>query len=267
MSTPSLQDFEIKFKDNPVSSLKDCSTSDYQESSYTILGYRAHDIKSFQYPPYNQLPSQAQFEFLNTLIIHSQISEVVTWALYKVEECDSNELINNKRMLINWSYTIGNWWHCDQLSSIYNTLLSSHKIFFKDLQSLNTFSSAWQRRLSITSLYYYAKLCKNPIPLKMAIPLVEKLLLDTNYYVQKGIGWTLREMSQIDYNETLTFMRIHAKHIPTAGFSASIEKLHSNHKNELKQLRKKEESNPYEFRAHEDESIQYHHLKHHHREN
>ena len=131
---------------------------------------------------------------------------------------------------------------------------------------MNKFSSLWQRRLSITSLYYYAKQCKNPIDVKLALPLVEHLLLDDEYYVQKGVGWTLREMSQIDYKKTLEFMKIHVKHIAPAGFSASIEKLNEEDKQYIKDLRKKEKSNPYEFEAHEENTIKSHYLKHHERE-
>ncbi|MFP4402402.1 MAG: DNA alkylation repair protein [Candidatus Nanoarchaeia archaeon] len=265
MNTPSLQDFETQFKQHPISTLKDCSSQDYQESTYTMLCYRANDIKSFQYMPYSNIENQSKLEFLNSLIVHSTISEVVTWALYEVELFEISELITQKKMLINWSYQIENWWHCDQLSSIYNKVLSSKRIFFKDLLAMSNFSSLWQRRLSLTSLYYYAKQCSNPLPLDMTLPLVEKLLLDEEYYVQKGVGWTLREMSQIDYDKTLDFLKIHTKHLSSASFSAAIEKLNAEDKLYIKELRKTQNSNPHEFQAHESHEINYHHLKHHNR--
>lgn len=246
----SLEHFEEEFKSITTTSLKDCSSKDYQQTRYVLLCYRAEDIKSFVYEPYLQLNSISKIEFLNSIILYSKISESVIWALYEVDKLDIELLIQQKKILLNWSYIIENWWHSDQLSSIYNKILSNNRIFFKDLQQFNDFSSPWHRRLSITSLYYYAKSCKNPLPLEMTFPMVEKLLFDEDYYVQKGIGWTLREMSQINYNQTLEFLKIHAKHIAPAGFSATLEKITQKDKEYIKQLRKKENSNPHEFEAH-----------------
>ncbi|MFT4244246.1 MAG: DNA alkylation repair protein [Candidatus Woesearchaeota archaeon] len=258
----SLEHFEEEFKSITTTSLKDCSSKDYQQTRYVLLCYRAQDIKSFVYEPYLELNDISKIEFLNSIILHSQISEIVTWALYEVDKINIEILIQQKKILLNWANSIENWWHSDQLSSIYNKILSNNRIFFKDLRQFNNFSSPWHRRLSITSLYYYAKSCKDPLPLEMTLPLVEKLLVDENYYVQKGIGWTLREMSQINYNQTLEFLKIHTKHIAPAGFSAALEKINEKDKEYIKQLRKKENSNPHEFEAHHSPlTIKYHKLK------
>lgn len=258
----SLFDFEEKFKSITIISLKDCSSKDYKESRYTILGYRADDIKSFIYKPYLELETKSKIEFLNSIILYSKISESVSWALYKLEEFNIEELIQNKNILLNWANIIENWWHCDQLSSIYNQILDNHRLFFKELQSFNSFSYPWHRRLSVTSLYYYAKNCKKPLPLEMTLPLIERLLSDEHYYVQKAVGWTLREMSQINYEHTLKFLKIHAKHIAPAGFSTALEKIKEKDKTYIKELRKKDNSNPHEFEAHHTPfSISSHKLK------
>lgn len=258
----SLKDFETQFTSLNPKSLKDCSSADYQNTKYKVLCYRAEDIKGFSYTPFDELPENSKLEFLNSIILHSSISESLIWALYKAEKLDIDTLISNKKMLLNWSYMIENWWHSDQLSSIYNKILDNNRVFFKDLQAMSNFSSPWQRRLSMTSLYYYAKNCKNPLPVEMTLPLIEKHLHDEEYYVQKGVGWTLREMSQINYKQTLEFLKVHAKHIAPAGFSAALEKIDAKDKEYIKQLRKKDSSNPHEFEAHHSNTIKSHHIKH-----
>lgn len=256
-----LQEFESAFKNHSNYKTKKCSTKDYKSSKYKILSYRNSEIQSFKSEEYDLLDNREKLEFLNHIILYSSISECVSWAFYKTQDLPTQELISNKRLIFNWSYTIENWWHCDHLSSIYNSILSKDRLFYKELQAMNKFSSLWQRRLSITSLYYYAKVCVNPIDIKLALPLVEHLLLDEEYYVQKGIGWTLREMSLIDYQITLDFMKLHAKHIPSTGFSTSIEKLANKDKEELKHIRKQNSSNPHEFKGHSDNTINHHPLK------
>ena len=62
---------------------------------------------------------------------------------------------------------------------------------------------------------------------------------DKEYYVQKGIGWALREASNVYYDYTLDFIMQHIKEIKPAAYSAAIEKLQPNHLEQVKVLRKK----------------------------
>ena len=53
----------------------------------------------------------------------------------------------------------------------------------------------------------------------------EVLLDDDHYYVQKGVGWALREAWNVYPEETFEFLKKHAHRIATAGWTAATEKL------------------------------------------
>jgi len=71
------------------------------------------------------------------------------------------------------------------------------------------------------------------------IPLVENLLSDPDYFVQKGVGWTLRELYLAYPSETFKFMTGHFAQITLTAFAAASEKLKPAEKEKLKALRKK----------------------------
>lgn len=64
------------------------------------------------------------------------------------------------------------------------------------------------------------------------------LLPDKEYYVQKGVGWTLREVYNVYPNETLTWLKQDIKLLSSIAFTIAIEKMDSITVNELKAIRK-----------------------------
>ena len=55
--------------------------------------------------------------------------------------------------------------------------------------------------------------------------LVEPLLGDKEYYVQKGVGCALREMHTVYPKETMPFLQKHIKKISAIAFTIAIEKM------------------------------------------
>jgi 3-methyladenine DNA glycosylase AlkD len=64
------------------------------------------------------------------------------------------------------------------------------------------------------------------------------LLKDKEYYVQKEVGWTLREMHTVYPALTLPFLHKHIKNISAIAFTIVIEKMDEKTKKTLKTLRK-----------------------------
>ncbi|MBN8548143.1 MAG: DNA alkylation repair protein [Deltaproteobacteria bacterium] len=137
-----------------------------------------------------------------------------------------------------WSTRIENWAHSDGLSSIYVKIIESNPArIWPTLQRWNKSKLPWLRRQSIVSIHYYSSARKSVQPFEKAIPLVKNLLHDEHYYVQKGVGWTLRELSNVHAEKTKNFLTQHAALISPAAFSAAIEKLSDREKAALKKLR------------------------------
>jgi len=56
--------------------------------------------------------------------------------------------------------------------------------------------------------------------------------------VQKGVGWTLRELHTVYPNETLTWLKQDIKLLSSIAFTIAIEKMDTVTVNEIKAIRK-----------------------------
>lgn len=142
-----------------------------------------------------------------------------------------------------WSKRIENWAHSDSLSSLYVRILEQqqHKVF-PTLLRWNKSPHPWLRRQSVVSILYYSSARHAVLPFEKIIPLVKNLLHDEEYYVQKGVGWTLRELSNVHPGKTRKFLVEHAEHIHPAAFGAAVEKVSAKEKELLKALRRRHRS-------------------------
>lgn len=138
-----------------------------------------------------------------------------------------------------WVAQVDNWAHSDGLSSIYARLLESvPDLIYSQYQAWNNSNNPWERRQSVVGIMYYSTVRKSHQPFERTLALLLPLLKDENYFVQKGVGWTLREMGNVYPEETLGFLEENIKFIHAAAFSAAIEKFDQDTKDRLKQLRK-----------------------------
>ncbi len=140
---------------------------------------------------------------------------------------------------VSWQEEVNDWPLCDSLSKLNTKVLETYPAeVYKQLEAWNKHEDLWKRRQSVVSLLYYSRTKKVYIPFKKIEALVAPLLGDKEYYVQKGVGWTLREMYNVYPTETLSFLQQHIKEISAIAFTISIEKLDESKKDQLKQLRK-----------------------------
>ena len=138
-----------------------------------------------------------------------------------------------------WAGAINCWDQSDTLSGVYARLLEAKpKLVLPTLKAWNQDANPWKRRQSLVSLFYYAQLRTKVRPVREVLRLVTPLLEDPDYYVQKGVGWTLRETFNAYPVEALAYLEKHARDIHPDAFSAAIEKLDAGQKARVKELRK-----------------------------
>jgi len=143
-------------------------------------------------------------------------------------------------VLREWPKTLNNWAHSDGLSDIFARCLElDKKRIYPELVKWNRSTNPWYRRQSLVSLFYYASMRKKLLPVSEVFPLIERLIKDDDYYVQKGVGWSLREAGNVYPKETLRFLREHIGDLRSYAFSAATEKLSVQDKQKLKALRSK----------------------------
>lgn len=138
-----------------------------------------------------------------------------------------------------WQKKVDNWGKCDALSKIYTKVLEliPDKVNAQ-LKEWNKSSNVWDKRQSLVSLLYFSRTKKTILPYETIIPFVIELIDDKEYYVQKGVGWTLKELYNVYPNEALKFIEKNTKRISSTAFSAATEKLEKADKERLKKMRK-----------------------------
>ena len=133
---------------------------------------------------------------------------------------------------------IDNWAHSDFLSSIIGrNIMYDEKAIYNDLKALNISHNLWERRTSLVPLIYHLKSKKNALLETDFIDLINPLIADKEYFVQKGVGWLLREFGQKYPNELLVFLFKNAHQISSIAFSSATEKIGVNDKEQLKKIR------------------------------
>ncbi|MDN5278558.1 MAG: hypothetical protein PWR01_2523 [Clostridiales bacterium] len=143
------------------------------------------------------------------------------------------------KTISDWINRCDNWAHSDGLSSIYARALEERPaLVMPVLQKWNRDRNPWKRRQSVVSLLYYSRLRQRAPEFVKMIEMVEALLKDPEYYVQKGVGWTLREIYNLHPDATLEFIETNVKSISPAAWQASTEKLKPEIKQQLMVKRK-----------------------------
>lgn len=171
---------------------------------------------------------------------NSDCYEVMALALAWFEDRKNLDiLVDHWPLLKKWSARVDNWAHSDTLSGIYARILEQNpSLVYPTLKAWNKSKNPWLRRLSIVSLMYYSSQRKTVLPLSKILVLVKPLIEDEHYYVQKGVGWTLREAWNVYPKETYQFLETHIHRLKPASFTAATEKLSKTQKDRLKKLRK-----------------------------
>lgn len=181
-------------------------------------------------------------DLMHKAFTSSTIFEVKNAALllaeYNFKRADPKQLFN---VLVTWVHAVDNWGHSDTLSKLYTRFLEMdefEKPFLSLLKQWNKHDNPWLRRQSMVSLLYYAR-TKNQHPsFKTIISLVSTQLQAQEYYVQKGLGWTLRESYNVYPKLTYKFVLDNFDKVSPVAFTAAIEKMSVKEKEILKQKRK-----------------------------
>jgi 3-methyladenine DNA glycosylase AlkD len=222
-------------------------TKDKQETNLNILGISNNDLRKLKIEEVYLLSQENQFEILLFTIKNSIISEVLTWCFMKLDSFDVSFLVSRKEDMLLISHSISNWWHSDGLTKIYSNMLEKKRVLLQDFSKFAYSDNLWQRRLSLTSLIYYSSQREKPLQFEIVAQQIKILLGDLEYYVQKGLGWTLRELYNLYPEKTLDFLEIYIKDISSVAFPAACERVPDEKRKEFKLLRKSNVSNPDEF--------------------
>jgi 3-methyladenine DNA glycosylase AlkD len=142
-------------------------------------------------------------------------------------------------VIVHWQDEVDDWGLCDALAKIYTRMLEiMPDEVYPQLVQWNTNKNLWKRRQSVVSLLYYSRTKKSYHQFNQIMPLLARLVNDKEYYVQKGLGWSLREVHNVYPDETFAWLKENIRSISAIAFSPAIEKMDADNVSELKALRK-----------------------------
>ncbi len=231
-----LQRKEIE-KPSGFKDLKKYIGTDYEFIGLSVPGQRELFKNGFSF---SDLNLQSQIDLWEKLWKKSRHYEIMNFALMFVSKhVDHFPPAKLWDMIKTWVTQVDNWAHSDSLSAIYAQLLEKETdLVYPHYKTWNSSSNPWERRQSIVGLLYYSRMRKTWRSLDEMLSMVSQLIHDEDYFVQKGVGWTLREMGNVYPEEMHAFLKDNVTLIHPVAFTAAIEKLDDSTRTELKALRK-----------------------------
>ena len=152
---------------------------------------------------------------------------------------DKDFLIDSWETIKKWQKNVDNWGKCDALSKIYTKVLEIIPgRVLEQLKQWNKSKKIWDKRQSLVSLLYFSRTKNILLPYETIISFVSELIDDNEYYVQKGVGWTLKELYKVYPNKTLKYIEENIARISAIAFSVTIGNLEKADKEKLKKMRK-----------------------------
>lgn len=184
--------------------------------------------------------SSELFADMQKLWFESDYFEAKVVALCWLEQQNPEFLKKEVKSLVKWSLIINNWAHSDGYCS------TMAKLFDYDQAALlptylkwNQHQNPWLRRCSMVGTFYYSRCRHNQPSFSLAKKLVAPHFKAPEYYVQKAVGWTIREMYNVYPAETIQFIDNNLYQITPVAWVAASEKLPEKIKTKLLVKRKK----------------------------
>ena len=180
------------------------------------------------------------FEDMQKLWFESDIFEAKSLALYWLDKQKNEFLIKNHKKILSWASEVDNWAHSDGLCAIYARMLEhSPNLILPTYFKWNRHKNSWLRRCSMVGTFYYSRSRNTHPAFALSKKLIEPHFTAKEYYVQKAVGWTLREMYNVYPAETIKYIKNKLPKITSVAWVAASEKLPAKIKDPLLEKRKK----------------------------
>ena len=211
------------------------------QSQLEYLGLKVPQVNSlFKHKlDIHTAPPEAQVEYWNYIWHESNCYEVMAAALtYFLHSKRYNNAVTFWPLLKKWVHKVDNWALSDGLSKFFSQCLEIEpQLVLPELRKWNSSRLPWLQRQSLVSLLYYSSSRKSYLPFESLILFVQNHIQSEHMYVQKGVGWTLRELGNVYPSKTWTFLNENICELSAISFSSSTEKLSPEKKAQLKKLR------------------------------
>jgi len=180
-----------------------------------------------QHYSFSRLPVAEQLPIWDVVRRQGHHHETKSQALYYCAALRKpDDLVRTWPIVRSWIDLVDNWDVSDELSAIDNRILEfvPEKVY-PVLCRWNSSTNPWKRRQSLVALLYYSRSRRNVLPAFTIFPLIERLVDDKDRFVQKAIGWTLREALALYPEETGAFIEERSIQLSAVAFTEAARKL------------------------------------------
>jgi 3-methyladenine DNA glycosylase AlkD len=216
------------------------------ESTLQFLGYKVPQTETVVK---KMIEKNVSWEDLIELFVNSKIYEIKLACLLVFRSQVRKKLASMQQLQIflrrigSITATIDCWPLADTTSDILNQLLNQLKNpVLSKIDSLLGSKNDWQVRVGLVSLIYYTSPNRKPSILTFD-QYLNRILVhcgNKHFYVQKGIGWQLRELGKA-FPKPYEFWYLNeAHHLTSVAFSAASEKISTQSKAKVLATRKKQ---------------------------
>lgn len=194
-------------------------------SKLKFLNLKSADVRNLLGKPYPFCSAgfEIQFNAFEKLWFSAKIFELKILPLYWLESVATTELIPFAKRLSRWAISVDNWALSDGLCAHLARIFEADpKSLLPIYQKWAQNKNPWLRRISMVGLVYYSRLRRSHPPFRLIKSFVTQHFGASEYYVQKAVGWTIREMYNVYPIETTHLLEINLHRIhPDAWFAAS----------------------------------------------
>lgn len=214
-------------------------------SRLTFLDIKLPDIRrayadgfSFYSPGRKKEFDKNELKIFDYIWKHSQNFETLLICLFYLKSLPLTVRIKNRKLILSWLSRVDNWALSDEISGLFSEFLEADPRLLILYKKWNKSKKPWERRQSLVGLLFYSRFRKRKhLTWPQIKSFLDPLLKDEDYYVQKGLGWTLREAYQWYPEPVFTYVEKNALIIDPVAWYACTEKMSKKQKNKLKQLR------------------------------
>lgn len=216
----------------------------YYKSKLTFIGSIPVGLqRSIAQSEHFMLEKELAWHVWSHVFLSSDVFHIKSLALFFAERFKGKLTLEHWKILKTWVRGVENWAHSDSLCSLLSELFEKYPAqLLPTYKKWNKSKNPWERRISIVGLYYYARCRKIRQPsFELAHNFLKPLFSDSDFYVQKAVGWTLREMYQAHPQKTLKLIFSRAATLHPLAIQASTEKFNVKTKARFMKLRRDKE--------------------------
>jgi 3-methyladenine DNA glycosylase AlkD len=201
----------------------------YMRSNLDFLGLKADPCQRIAKMVYKENKDKIPFNLIDNLW-KSNVFEEKNTALYLLERYKK---IYDEKV---WKYVNGmvsgveNWGHCDQMCKLRGEFWERDD-FLDTMREWTKSKNLWKRRSAVVSLIARRPV-RIPFEFEAAMTVLEPLVYDDEYYVQKGVGWIMRMLYQQYPKKTFNYLMKH-KDMPRVALRTACEKMSSEEKDKV----------------------------------